>query len=183
MVVQASAGQRVADSDRAGVAEALESVAEAAAQARTEIGRLVELLGGGPPSGASPGLQMVDELVRRAGATGLAVSCRLSGGWSELSPAVSEAAYRVVQEALTNALKHSPGAPVTITVQAQRAEVAVAVVNAAPRDRPSGLERAGGGYGLAGMRDGVTACGGQLTAGPTLAGGWRVSAVLPAGLA
>ncbi len=66
MVVQASAGQRAAPADRAGMAEALESVAEAAAQAQTEIGRLVKLLSGKLRSGTAPGLGMV----RRAGAPG-----------------------------------------------------------------------------------------------------------------
>jgi signal transduction histidine kinase len=179
MVVQASAGQRVAAADRDGVAEALESVAEAAAQAQTEVGRLVELLSGGPPAGPPPGLAMVDELVRRASGSGLAVSCRFAGRCDQLAPAASEAAYRVVQEALTNALKHAPGAPVDITVRSQGAEVAVDVVNAPGRQRPSGLERSGGGFGLAGMRDRVAACGGSLTCGPTQAGGWRVSALLP----
>jgi signal transduction histidine kinase len=181
MVVQASAGQRVAAADRDGVAEALESVAEAAAQAQTEVGRLVELLSSGPtgPAGPPPGLAMVDELVRRASGSGLAVSCRFAGSCDRLAPAASEAAYRVVQEALTNALKHAPGAPVDITVRSQGAEVAVDVVNAPGRQRPSGLERSGGGFGLAGMRDRVAACGGSLTCGPTQAGGWRVSALLP----
>jgi signal transduction histidine kinase len=178
MVVQASAGQRMPTDDRDGVAEALESVAEAAAQAQTEIGRLVELLSGAPPAGPQSGLAMVDELVRRASATGLAVTCRF-GSCDRLTPAASEAVYRVVQEALTNALKHAPGAPVDITVGGRDAEVAVNVVNAAPRQRPSGLERSGGSFGLAGMRDRVAACGGSLTCGPTVAGGWQVSAVLP----
>jgi signal transduction histidine kinase len=180
MVVQASAGQRVADAGGDGMAEALESVAEAAAQARAEIGRLVELLGGGLPSGTSPGLPMVSELVRRAGATGLAVTCRFLVSSDHLAPAASEAAYRVVQEALTNALKHAPGAPVDITVCGCDGEVEVDIVNAAPRQVPSGLERSGGGFGLAGMRDRIAACGGRLTSGPTPEGGWRVSALLPA---
>ena len=148
-------------------------------QAQTEIGRLVDLLGGELASGNPPGLQLIDELVRQAGGAGLAVTYRLAGSCGRLSVAVSEAAYRVVQEALTNALKHAPGAPVTITIEVQEAKVAVAVANSAPQQRPSGLERAGGGYGLAGMRDRVTACGGRLTAGPTLAGGWRVCVLLP----
>ncbi len=59
--------------------------------------------------------------------------------------------------------------------------MALDVVNAAPRHQPYGLERSGGGFGLAGMRDRIAACGGSLTSGPTPAGGWRVSAVLPAG--
>ena len=55
------------------------------------------------------------------------------------------------------------------------------MVNAPARQRPSGLERSGSGLGLAGMRDRVAACGGSLTAGPTQAGGWQVSALLPVG--
>ena len=180
MVVQASAGQRVAAADRAGVAEALTSVAQAAAQAQAEVGRLVELLSGDPASGSLPRLPMAEELVRRASATGLAVSCRFAGSWDRLSAAASEAAYRVVQEALTNALKHAPGAPVDIFIRGHDTEVQVDVVNAAARERPSGLERSGGGYGLAGMRERVIACGGSLASGPTAADGWHVSVRFPA---
>jgi signal transduction histidine kinase len=178
IVVQASAGQRVADADRDGMAEALTSVAEAAAQAQEEVGRLVDLLRGGLPPGSSPSLQMIDELVRRAATTGLTVTCRLSGA-CELAPTASEAAYRLVQEALTNALKHAPGAPVMVTVAAQDAAVAICVKNAAPDAQPSELARSGGKYGLAAMYERVTACGGSLTAGPTPAGGWQVRALLP----
>jgi signal transduction histidine kinase len=66
-----------------------------------------------------------------------------------------------------------------ITVRGQGTDVAVDVVNAAPRHRPSGLERSGASAGLAGMRERVAACGGRLTSGPTPGGGWRVSALLP----
>lgn len=183
MVVQASAGQRVPRTDRAAVARALESVAEAAAQAQTEIGRLVDLLAGDSPSGRTPTLEMAEELVRRASITGLAVSCRFLGHHDQLSPAASEAAYRVVQEALTNALKHAPGAPVEIIIQGRDTSVEVSITNAAPPGQRSGLERSGGSYGLSGMQDRLTACGGTLSCGPTEAGGWRVSALLPAAAA
>jgi signal transduction histidine kinase len=178
MVVQASAGQRMTDSGE--VAEALESVAAAAAQARTEIGRLVELLAGEMPSATSARLPMVAELVHRASATGLAVNCCFMGACDQLGPTASEAAYRVVQEALTNALKHAPGAPVDITVRGNDAGVTVDIVNAAALESPASLARSGGGYGLAGMRERVQACGGCLTSGPTATGGWQVSAALPA---
>ena len=178
MVVQASAGQRM--TDRGEVAEALESVAAAAAQARTEIGRLVEMLAGEMPSATSAGLPMVAELVHRASATGLTVNCCFMGDCDQLGPAASEAAYRVVQEALTNALKHAPGAPVDITVRGNDTGVTVDIVNAAALESPASLARSGGGYGLAGMRERVQACGGCLTSGPTAAGGWQVSAALPA---
>jgi signal transduction histidine kinase len=179
IVVQASAGQRAAGIERSAVGTALESVAAAADQARAEIGRLIGLLGGEPASSAAARLDMVDELVRRASMTGMAVNCRYLGPHDQLSPAASEVAYRLVQEALTNAVKHAPGAPVEITVRGQDATVAVDVVNAAPPGQPSGLEGSGGGYGLAGMQDRVTACGGTLTCGPTAAGGWRVTGLLP----
>ncbi len=183
MVVQAGAGQRLAGTDHDGAAQALDSIAEAAAAAQAEIGKLARLLGGEAPSGTPPGLHMVDELVRQASHTGLAVSCRFVGACDELAPAAAEAAYRVVQEALTNALKHAPGAPVDITIRDKGADMEIDVVNAAPRQGSSGLERSGAGRGLAGMRDRVAACGGSVTAGKTPPGGWRVSALLPAGSA
>ena len=181
MVVQASAGQRLADADPGMVAEALETVAEAVAAAQAEAGLLTELLAGGPLSVPPPGVHMAEELVRQAAVTGLKVSCQFTGAWDQMAPAASEAAYRVIQEALTNALKHAPGAAVTITVREVHAQVTVTITNAAPGQAPSRLERSGGGYGLAGMRERIAACGGQLTAGPTTSGGWQVSAVLPAG--
>jgi signal transduction histidine kinase len=180
VVVQASAGQRIAAANPDGVTEALESVSQAAAQAQAEIGKLVDLLGRQPASAASARLRMVSDLVRQASVTGLAVTCRFLGSCDGLAPDASAAAYRLVQESLTNALKHAPGAPVSITIREQGAAVEVAVVNGAAEEKPSGLERSGSSYGLAAMRDRVTACGGSLTAGPSPAGGWRVSAVLPA---
>jgi signal transduction histidine kinase len=181
VVVQASAGQRIGRADRAGVTEALESVAEAAGQAQAEIGSLVELLAGALPSDPSPRLPMIGELVARASATGLAVTCHFLGNCDQMPAAASEAAYRLVQEALTNSLKHAPGAPVDITVRGQDGQFEVDIVNGASHQRPTGLERFGGSYGLAGMRERVAACGGQLTSGPTAAGGWLVSAALPGG--
>ena len=179
IVVQAGAGQRLPAADRDGTAAAFGSIAEAASQAQTEIGRLAGLLGAEPAISCA-GVAMIGELARRASLAGLAVDCRLQGACDRLAPAAADAAYRVVQEAVTNALKHAPGAPVAITVSEKGGTVRVSVVNTAPRDRPSGLEQSGGGHGLAGMRHRVAACGGSCTAGPAPAGGWEVSALLPA---
>jgi signal transduction histidine kinase len=178
MVVQASAGQRIADADHDGVAEALTTVAEAAAQAQQEVGRLVELLRGDLPQSTSPDLQMIDELVRRAATTGLQVGYRQRGS-CDLAPAASQAAYRVVQEALTNALKHAPGAAVMVTVTDGQGEVVICVQNEPAGQRPSALAASGGQFGLSAMRERVTACGGSLTAGADQAGGWLVRAALP----
>jgi signal transduction histidine kinase len=141
---------------------------------------LVELLAGGLPAGASPQLAMVGELVHRATGTGLAVTCRFVGDCDQIGAAASETAYRVVQEAVTNAFKHAPGAPVDITVHGDDSGVTVDIVNAAARESPAGLASTGGGYGLAGMRERVHARGGRLTSGPTAGRGWQVSAALPA---
>jgi signal transduction histidine kinase len=91
----------------------------------------------------------------------------------------ANAAYRIVQESLTNALKHAPGAPVQITLHGQGSHLEIEVINGAARQRPSGLERSGSGRGLTGMRERAAACGGTVTAARTAADGWMVAARLP----
>jgi signal transduction histidine kinase len=179
MVIQAGAGQRLAEQDPALAVQALDTIAEVVQQAESEISRLVELLEHDNGPRGLDGIRLVDELVARAGAAGLAVTCRFSGSADGLSQAASEAAYRVVQESLTNALKHAPGAPVDVVIAEAGGELELSIANGAPTAPPSGLERTGGGRGLAGMRERVSACGGQLTVGPLKDGGWRVLATLP----
>ena len=171
IVVQAAAGQRPA-ADRA--AEALAVIADAAAEARTELGLLTRHLDGA----AAPA--RIDELARRAAATGLTVRYLPSGDLSKLVPPASDAAYRIVQESLTNAIKHAPGAPVEVAVRGTATAVVIEVTSGPPGPGSSGLETSGGGSGVAGMRRRVASCGGTLDAGPTADGGWRVLARLPA---
>ena len=121
---------------------------------------------------------MIEELARRATAAGLAVRYRPPADLDTLGPA-ADVAYRIVQESLTNHLKHAPGAPVKIAVQQTNGHLDVEVISAAPQHAPSGLEHTGGGRGLDGMRRRVADGGGTLTAGPTPTGGWRVAARLP----
>ncbi len=179
MVIQAGAGQRLVGRDPASAADAFDAIAEAIRQAEAEIGRLVELLGQEPPQPGIDGIGLVNELVARSGAAGLAVSCRISGPVDHIPEQASEAVYRVVQESLTNALKYAPGAPVEVVIAGTDAELEMSVANGPPAGAPSGLDRVGGGRGLAGMRERVRACGGELTAGPDDSGGWRVLARLP----
>jgi signal transduction histidine kinase len=101
------------------------------------------------------------------------------GGVVDVDPTTAEIAGRIVTEALTNALKHAPGAAVTVEVRAAGGELTVTVENGAARHSPNDLARAGGGYGLTGMRDRVLARGGHFDAGPATGGGWRIRAVLP----
>jgi signal transduction histidine kinase len=179
MVIQAGAGQRLTAVDPSLAAEAFESIGEVAQQAEAEIGRLLDLLDATEEERGADGLRLIGELVTRAAATGLAVSCRFSGSADGLPAPASDAAYRVVQESLTNALRHAPGAPVDVVVAGTGGYVEIDVRNGPAVGPPSGLERSGGGRGLTGMRERVAACGGELTAGPADRGGWQVLARLP----
>jgi signal transduction histidine kinase len=178
MVIQAGAGQRLTHTDPLLAGESFDAIAESVRQAESEIGRLVELLDH-EPSGGSDGILLVDELVARAAAAGLSVSCRFAGPMDVLSTAASDAGYRVVQESLTNALKHAPGAAVDIVIASTDGYLEIRIVNGPATVSGSGLEQAGSGHGAAGMRERVHACGGELATGPTEEGGWQVLARLP----
>jgi signal transduction histidine kinase len=181
MVVQASAGEKLAATDPQRAGESFTSISEAARQARDEISLLVQLLAESPPAARSADLRIVEELVTRAQSSGLSITCELTGDLGGLSEASADTAYRLVQEALTNALKHAPGAPVHITLSGQADQVRVQIVNDPPRAGSSGLERTGGGHGLAGMRERISHCGGTLTTASTVGGGWNVTGAFPRG--
>jgi signal transduction histidine kinase len=179
MVIQASAARRLSGQDPGLAADAFAAITESVLQAESEIGRLVELLGHEPAQPLADGISLVDELVARAAAAGMTVRSRLIGSPGGLSPQAAEATYRVVQESLTNAFKHAPGAPVDVVMTQTDRELHVRITNGAPAAPPSGLERAGAGRGLAGMRERAHACGGEVTAGPAEGGGWQVHARFP----
>ena len=180
MVVQASAGQRLAERDPDRTAETFEAIAEAARQAEEDMGRLVALLGDETATGAAPDLALVEELVARAAGSGLDVTLRLEGEREVLPAPLAQAAYRVVQEGLTNALRYASGAAVTVLVNGDRETLFIEVRNALPPPSQEGpLAGAGTGHGLTGLRERLAALGGTLEAGPTSAGGWQVSARIP----
>jgi signal transduction histidine kinase len=179
IVVQANAGERLAALEPESAAEAFSAISEAALQAEVEIDRLVELLSVAGPASPSAALLIVEELVHRARASGLAISCQLGGDIDDLTDRGADTAYRLVQEGITNAMKHAPGAHMEISVQGQGDGVEICVVNGPAVTEFSGLERAGGGNGLAGMRERVVQCGGTFDAGATTDGGWQVTGRLP----
>jgi len=178
MVVQAGAGQRLAGRDEALTAETFAAISESARGAEQDMGRLVALLGEPDAIGAAPDLHVVEELVRRAAGSGLDVRLRLEGDREGLPAEVVEAACRVVQESLTNALRYAAGAAVEIVVRGEPEGLAVHAVNG-PAAAHAALAGSGTGHGLQGLRERVGACGGQLEAGPAGDGGWRVAAWLP----
>jgi len=178
MVIQASAGQRLAAHDPEATAEAFDAIAGAAREAEQDMGRLVSLLGDEHAIGPAPDLALVEELVARAAGSGLDARLRVEGQREGLPAPFAEVAYRVVQEGLTNALRYAAGAPVSVLVRGAPQVLTVSVANAGAADEVvfAGL---GTGTGLKGLRERVGACGGALEAGPTPDGGWLLSARLP----
>jgi signal transduction histidine kinase len=183
MVIQAAAGQRLVDIDPERAKEAFAAISESARQGTRDLERLIELLGDSPGDNrAAPDLSLVDEVVTRAGRSGLNVTCRFEGDRDRVPEPVAHLAFRVVQESLTNALRYAPGADVRIVISVDEAErgLAVRVENdrAGPHDAPP---LAGTGHGLVGLRERTQTLGGQFNAGMTAVGGWAVEARLPGG--
>lgn len=129
-----------------------------------------------------PCLSELDELIGQSVAAGTTVELSVEGEARSYAPEVEQTAYRVVQEALTNVHKHAAGAKTYVRLAHRPSEVAVQVENEPPPESAS-VSAAGlpsGGNGLVGMRERVVALGGVFVSGPTEAGGFKVSAVIPA---
>ena len=177
MVVQASAGQRIARVDEEATDEVFEAIAGAAREAEQDMHRLVALLGDAEPA-TSPDLTLIGELVQRANRSGLPATLRIEGDCADLDPAVAEIAFRVVREGLTNALRYAAGAPVTATLRGEPDALVVEVVNPAAEHAPA-LAGTGTGTGLRGLAERVGERGGRVESGPSADGGWRLSARVP----
>ncbi len=178
MVVQATAGQRLAGVDRELTDETFNAISGAARQAEQDMGRLVALLGDAEAIGPAPDLALVEELVARAAGSGLSVTLRLEGEREGLPAPVAQAAYRVVQESLTNALRYASGTAVRVLLGADPQMLRIEVANG-PATAPTALVGAGTGNGLRGLRELLAESGGTLDAGATPDGGWLVNARLP----
>jgi signal transduction histidine kinase len=122
-----------------------------------------------------PGLERVQDLLEEARAAGVPVALREEGERQAISPGIDLAAYRIVQEALTNVRKHAGPVATTVTVSYLDGEIDLEVVNA-----PGATGNGGGsGHGLVGMRERARVYGGTVDAGPDPAGGFAVRARLP----
>ncbi|MER5528907.1 histidine kinase [Streptomyces sp. NPDC002677] len=129
-----------------------------------------------------PYLSELEELIGQSAAAGMVVDLSVEGDARSYTVAVEQTAYRVVQEALTNVHKHAAGAKTHVRLAHRVAEIAMQVENEPPPE-PASAASAGlpsGGNGLVGMRERVLGLGGVFVSGPTDAGGFRVSAVIPA---
>jgi signal transduction histidine kinase len=158
---------------------ALRQARTASRDALAELRAVVRLLREEPadgPAAPSPGLDHLDELVRGVGEAGLRVSLHRQGTAGDPPAGAQLAAYRIVQEALTNVLRHARARTATVSVSCQPDGLVVEVV-----DDGIGWVPSPGGYGLAGMAERAAALGGTLAYGPQATGGFRVRALLPAG--
>ncbi|WP_432191059.1 sensor histidine kinase [Streptomyces sp. bgisy027] len=166
--------------DRATIAKALDDIAETCRTARGEVRGTLEVLREqgvtGETRGPLPGLDGLADLVEAARLAGARVECDVRV--REAPPAVGAAAYRIVQEALTNAVRHAgPEPAVHVALSEERGALRLTVTDdgrAAPAAQSPG-------YGLVGMRERARSVGGTLDAGPRDEGGFEVSAVLPTG--
>ena len=167
-----------------GLPEAVkDDMAETSAIARealTEMRRLLGVLRGvdaDPERVPQPGMDRLEGLVAAVQGAGLAVDVRVEGDQRPLPPAVELSAYRIMQEALSNALRHAPGAPAAVEVSYEPERLRLRVRN----DRPPVTNPVPGaaGHGIVGMRERVAMLGGTLSAGPTSDGGYLVEAALP----
>ncbi|MFE7746283.1 histidine kinase [Nocardia sp. NPDC057455] len=130
------------------------------------------------PRTPAPSISDLDDLLLRPRTTGLTVGTRVLGTPQQLPSVIDLAAVRIIQESLTNVLRHAPGADATVTVRYAPDSVDITVDNTRPTGAPS-RSGTGGGNGIIGMRERTHALGGALTAGPRPSGGFRVAARLP----
>jgi len=182
MVLQAGAIEMAA-ADRATVEQLSGQVQVAGRQALDELRQMVGVLRTGDPDGAAPlgpqpGLAELPQLVDQSVAAGLPVTLHgLPDDAPPVDAPVGRAAYRIVQEAVTNAAKHAPGAAVTVTLDRAPDQLLVRVVNG-PAARPV-TAVTGGGFGLVGLAERVRTLGGRLRAERSDDGGFEVEAVVP----
>lgn len=175
--VQAGAAEQYVERDPARAREHLGAVQSSARDALTEMRRLTGVLREQQADyEPQPGLERLGALVEQARAGGLDAELIEGGERPIVPPGVDLAAFRIVQEALTNARKHAGRVAATVSVTYSDSEIAVAVTNG-----PGGNGAAGdgSGHGLVGMRERVRVYGGELETGTTPDGGYRVAATLP----
>jgi signal transduction histidine kinase len=160
--------------------ETLVAIRGAAREALAETRRVVGLLRNGdelPERVPQPGLARLDELIEVGRQSGLLVEQVIIGMPRPLAVGVDLSAFRIVQEALSNAARYAPGARVSVAIQYSRASLRVSVTN--DGCDPPVLAQASGGHGLVGMRERVAMLGGTLSAAPREGGGFAVVADLP----
>jgi signal transduction histidine kinase len=177
VVVQASAGQRLDDADRSVTDQLLDDILELARQAEFDMAGLTRLL----TADSAPDRPLsatLDQLVERARSTGTPVQITVTGDLDAISVRAAAALHRVLQEGLTNAIKHAPGAAVVVDLSAGSQQTSLEIRNEPSASPLLGVE--GGGNGLRGLAERLTELGGTLHGQQTASGGWLLNAAIPA---
>ncbi len=176
MVVQAAAAGDIFDTNPARAREALASIESTGRTALAELRRLLGTMRNGDASYApQPGLSGLDALADHVRAAGIEVDVRVEGASAPLAAGVDLAAYRIVQEALTNTLKHAAATRATVTVRHLVSRIELEVVD----DGVAATRGDGTGHGIIGMRERASLYGGEIRAEPRATGGFGVFATLP----
>jgi signal transduction histidine kinase len=182
MVIHAGAGRRLAEQDPDAAVECAERIERLGREALGEMRRLVGVMGDGEERGATrapqPGLDGLQDLVGRARAAGLPTELRVDGERRPLPTGADLAAYRIVQEALTNCLKHAGAAHARVSVAWGEQHLILAVSDDG-RGPGASPDDTGGGHGLVGMRERAALYGGEVVTGAAPDGGFVVRARLP----
>jgi signal transduction histidine kinase len=205
MVVQAGAARRVLDSSPGDAREALLAVEATGRAAMTELRSLLGLLApagegeSGPPEAAGaaeapvpgdavltpqPGAERIPALLTRVREAGMPVELSVEGPSRALPPGIDLAVYRVVQEGITNVMKHAGPARTTVRLEYRPRDLLITVSDDGPPPGSAGAGAAGqpsgaGARGLIGLRERIAVYGGELDAGPRPGGGWRLTARIP----
>lgn len=181
MVVQAEAGPVAVERNPDRATAAFDSISATGKQALTEMRRLLGVLRADTDGlrAPQPGASQIPDLVSGVRAAGLDVDLEIRGPTRQLPPALDLSAYRLLQEALTNVLRHAGPARATVRIDYDpdglRLEVTDDGIGALGVEQPDGAA----GHGLVAMRERVALVGGSLEVGPRAGGGWTVRAVLP----
>ncbi|WP_291379800.1 sensor domain-containing protein [Demequina sp.] len=177
-IVQAGAGAHVFDTDPEFARQALRNIEERGRAAMGELDRIISAIRGDQPEARAPlpGIADIARLIAESRTAGIDVSYEAE--YPQAPAAVGRAAFNVVREALTNAARHAPGAPVTVRIARDADALGIEVVNGKSTEVGVHLPHGGGGRGLSGIRDRVTLLGGRSSAGPEN-GGFAVRALLP----
>jgi signal transduction histidine kinase len=179
MTVQAAGVRRLLRPEQEREREALETIERTGREALSEMRRMLGVLRQpteeAPALAPQPGLASLEKLLEQVREAGLPVDLRVSGERPELPAGIDLSAYRVVQEALTNALRHAGPARATVDVRYTADTVELEIAN----DGRSDVAATGDGQGLVGMRERVLLCGGTVESGPRNGGGYAVRARIP----
>jgi signal transduction histidine kinase len=187
VAVQAGVGAHVIDSRPDEAKRILETISHTSRDSLDEMRRMLGVPRADPGAtepepagelGPAPGLDQLDELAARVTAAGVPVEVDIDGKRTAIPAGVDLAAYRIVQEALTNVLKHAGAARASVRVRYGRGSVHVEVLDDGRGAASGATPGNGSGHGLVGMRERAALYGGDLDAGPRPGGGYRVAAIL-----